>query len=123
MKNNFWIFLLWTTLTLSIVAVVARSQEKPKFDLSETQTLRLRVKALEFATAQEHYQNSVASFNAEIMAVEKEHGWAETDVQFHPDTLTFTAIAKIPERPKPSMDKPNGPPPEPATGQTPIPAK
>lgn len=103
---------------LLVIWVKVSGQDKPDFKLSDNQTLRLKVKQLEFVNAQEHYQSAVASFNVEIQAVEKEKGWTETDVQFHPDTLTFTEVPKQPKpegQKKPSLDKPSGPPVEPAT--------
>jgi hypothetical protein len=71
------------------------------YTLTETQTLRLKVKQLEYSSAFEHYQQAVNAFNAEVKAVEKEHDWPET-MQFDPNTLTFHAP---PESPKP-VEKP-----------------
>jgi hypothetical protein len=98
------------------------AQEKKTYDLTETQTLRLKVKQLEYVSAFEHYQQAVGAFNAEVKAVEKEHDWPET-VQFDPNTLTFhepppvrdePAQGKPPSPKKQDLSTPTGPPVEPA---------
>ena len=73
------------------------SQEKKPYELTETQTLRLKVKQLEYTSALEHYQQAVNAFNSEVKAVEKEHGWPET-VQFDPATLTFRESPPVPDK-------------------------
>lgn len=86
----------------------ANAQDKPKFEATENQTLRLKIKQLEFLSAQEHFQAATAAFNAEIKAVEKENGWTEEDVQFNPGTITFNAIPKAPTpAKKPAVAAPN----------------
>jgi hypothetical protein len=86
------------------------AQEKKSYEITETQTLRLKVKQLEYASALEHYQQAVGAFNTEVKAVEKEHDWPET-VQFDPNTLTFhepsppSPPAKAPEKPQPKKDE------------------
>jgi len=78
------------------------------YTLTETQTLRLKVKQLEYSSAFEHYQQAVNAFNAEVKAVEKEHDWPET-VQFDPNTLTFHE----PVRDTPAQGKPPATPTKP----------
>ena len=130
MKIRRWLYELYpiflTGLTLVILIGIVRlriyAQEKKSYELTETQTLRLKVKQLEYASAFEHYQQAVGAFNAEVKAVEKEHDWPET-VQFDPNTLTFREPAPVRDEPaqgkppapkKPDLATPTGPPVEPA---------
>ena len=86
----------------------AYPQSPKDYTLTETQTLRLKVKQLEYSSAFEHYQQAVNAFNAEVKAVEKEHDWPET-VQFDPNTLTF----REPIRDTPAQGKPPATPSQP----------
>jgi hypothetical protein len=88
--------------------------EKPKsYELTETQRLRLELQQTKFAVATEHYQQAAAAFNAEVKAVEKEHGWPET-TQFDPNTLTFREPPEPPKspdsKPAPATDAPKANP-------------
>lgn len=115
MKIRRWLYELYpiflTGLTLVILIGIVRlriyAQEKKSYELTETQTLRLKVKQLEYASAFEHYQQAVGAFNAEVKAVEKEHDWPET-VQFDPNTLTFREPAPSPK--KSDSENPTRPP-------------
>lgn len=91
--------------------------EKHDFKATETQTLRLKVKQLEFLSAQEHFQSAIAAFNAEVSAVEKENDWP-ADLQFHADTLAFTESPKAPVSAHPNA-KPDAPAPIPAPTKKP----
>jgi len=105
-----WAAVVLVSSLLGSTIGILLGQEKKSYDLTETQTLRLKVKQLEYVSAFEHYQQAVGAFNAEVKAVEKEHDWPET-VQFDPNTLTFRepppqpAPAKTPEKPQPKKDE------------------
>lgn len=111
-RNWFFTFLVLVGIPFILFGTwqfPSSAQEKKSYELTETQTLRLKVKQLEYASAFEHYQQAVNAFNVEVKAVEKEHDWPET-VQFDPSTLTFkepppSPPAKTPEKPQPKKDE------------------
>ena len=80
-------------------------QNKPDFTPTENQTLRLKVQQLTFSIAQEHYQQAVKAFNAEVKTIEKENNWPD-NLQFDSNALTF--------RESPAPPKPPAPTPSPA---------
>lgn len=92
-----WAAVVLVSSLLGSTIGILLGQEKKTYELTETQTLRLKVKQLEYVSAFEHYQQAVGAFNAEVKAVEKEHDWPET-VQFDPNTLTFREPAPSPKQ-------------------------
>jgi hypothetical protein len=101
-----WILALaWAPV---FIANVIADEKQKDYTLTETQTLRLKVKQLEYSSAFEHYQQAVNAFNAEVKSVQKEHDWPET-VQFDPNTLTFHE----PVRDTPAQGKPPATPTKP----------
>lgn len=113
-RNWFFTFLVLVGIPFILFGTwqfPSSAQEKKSYELTETQTLRLKVKQLEYASAFEHYQQAVNAFNTEVKAVEKEHDWPET-VQFDPNTLTFKEPPSISK--KQDTTNPSGSPVEPA---------
>jgi hypothetical protein len=102
-----WAAVVLVSSLLGSTIGILLGQEKKTYELTETQTLRLKVKQLEYVSAFEHYQQAVGAFNAEVKAVEKEHDWPET-VQFDPNTLTFREPAPSPK--KSDSENPTRPP-------------
>ena len=104
----------WAAVLLIVGSFAATVKMFPaaeaKYEPSENQHLRLELQQLKFQIAQEHYQQAANAFNAEVKAIEKENSWPD-DLQFDPNALTFRELPKPPV----PMDKPNGPPVEPAT--------
>src|ERR1700720_34429 len=84
-----WI-LVSTILMIIVMAIVgiciaARADEKKGYDITETQKLRLEVKQkdaqiaqMQMQAANNAFQKSIADFNAESKAIQKENGWPDT---------------------------------------------
>jgi hypothetical protein len=92
------------------------------YEPTENQRLRLELQQARFTLALEHFRQAEAAFNGEVKAIEKENGWPE-DLQFDPNTLAFKEFPRPPAAPASNhgpasppvpMDKPTGPPVEPA---------
>jgi hypothetical protein len=82
------------SLALAIASGIY-AQSKKGYELSENQKLRLQLKQkdaqiaqIQLSIAQDRFQQSIAQFNAESKAIEKENSWPETLV-IDPNTLEF----------------------------------
>ena len=108
MKTSPRLILLYAVLgTLLIGAMVLYGQEKPKYQPTEVQSLRLQVRqkdallakerleALQAAvqTQQKTFQDALKALTDESDVVKKEQGWPKETV-FEPNNLTFTEPAK-----------------------------
>jgi hypothetical protein len=106
-------------------APAAPRAEAVPFHITEVESLKLQLAQKDAILAQIQYQTAVGQFNAQIKAVHDAHGWPDS-VQFNVNTMSFSgppdAVApktgtpeEIPQRGNPpNLDKPTGPPVEPA---------
>jgi hypothetical protein len=131
------IYLLIIVLVLSVAVWTDHAQDKPaapaaqtpkKYEPTEVESLRLQLKQRDAQLAQVAvqqanavFQKTVADFNAEVDAIKKAHGWP-AEVQIDQTRLASNEIKfvlppaqkVVPTGPAVPMDKPTGPPVEPA---------
>lgn len=103
-----------------------RAPAPAKFEATELQQAKLEAKQARAQLAQQRYTDAgavfnqaAAEFNAEVEAVKKANGWPES---VHLDANVFAKTGELkfidtPAPPPPVLDKPTGPPVQPAKGK------
>jgi hypothetical protein len=97
--------LLLTLLsTLVLFAIAVFGQDKPKYQPTEVQSLRLQVRQKDallakraLDDAQTAFQKALTDLNSESEKVKTENNWPK-EVSFNPNDLSYTEPAKDPKK-------------------------